>query len=263
MGAGICLMVVLLLAVSAAAPEAKNYVNWKGGFWLEFPDDWEKIDYRVVDRYLAASDTSRDIFNYEAVFAPLSPGYFIEDAYLVITFDSTGELNSKQIDSVLTAIAESYSTSIQEAPIVRYMSDLIPGRPQIDRDRKAVMVLSEMAYQPEAMKKLWLYMQINDVGLISLYFYSQDSTFERNRPVFESIVESLSFENLNEASQQELVFTDVTGGGEGSEFDSETGSDENGGVGIVPYLALILIVLYLLWRFAVAPRLRKNKNRPE
>ncbi len=259
---GIALMAVVVLAVSAPTLEAKNYVNWTGGFWLELPDDWEKVNYEIADRFFMMRDTSQEVLDYEAVFAPRSSEVFFEDAYLVITFDSTGELTPRQADSVLTTIAESYSEVIEEAPIVQYMSDLVPGRPQIDRERKAVVVLSEMGFQPESLQKLWLYMQLNDVGLITMYFYSQDSTFNAHQPIFKSIVNSLSFENLKEASQEQLVFTDVTGD-DGSESGEEFGDDENGGVGIIPYLVLIFIVVYLIWRFAIAPRMRKKRDRPE
>lgn len=257
------MLLLALLTLSASAPNAENYVNWKGGFWLEIPDDWEKVGYHIVDRYLAATDTSREVFDYEAVFAPGSAENFVEGAYLVITFDSTGELNAAEVDSVLTTIAESYSTSVQEAPVVQYMSDLVPGQPHVDREQRVVTVLSEMGFRPEAIRKLWLYMQLNDVGLVSLYFYSPDWTFEQNLPIFEEVVNSLSYENLEAASKEELVFTDVTGDEDGSGYDLDVSGDEGGGAGIIPYLVLILIILYLLWRFAVAPRLRRKKTHPE
>ncbi len=265
MRAGVCLVLFLAVTMSASMPEAKNYVNWKGGFWLSIPDNWEKVDYWIVDRYLSMTDTSREIFNYEALFAPRDLEYFHEDAYLVVTFDSTGALNEEQADSVLESIAGSYSEDIDDAPIVQYMTDLVPGRPQIDRDKKAVTVLSEMAYRPDAMKKLWLYMRLNQRGLISLYFYSPDSTFERNQPVFEDIVESLSFENLQQASEEELVFTDI--GGEDIDApearSGEDVGDGDGGGSLLPYLVLILIVVYLIWRFAIAPRRRMKNTRSE
>jgi hypothetical protein len=256
-------LMALALLFCAASPRADNYVNWKGGFWFAVPDHWEQVDYAIVDRYLSMMDTSRDIFNYEAVFAPATSRVFSQDAYLVVTFDSLGKLTPKEIDSVLTTIAETYSTVVEEAPIVNYMSDLKPGVPQVDRSKNAVTVISEMAYQPESMRKLWLYMRLNDRGLISLYFYSPDSTFKKNMPTFEEIVNSLSFTGLKEASAEELTFTQV--GTESTGITSEPpalgGEAKSAGSGNwIPYVALALIVLYLIWRFALAPRTRKRKK---
>lgn len=254
----VVVLTLTALTVCVSAPHAKNFVDWKGGFWLTFPDNWEKVDYRIVDQYLYMTDTSQQVFNYEAVYAPKESQVFAEEAYLVIAFDSTGPLTPRQTDSVLESIAASYSAVIDDAWIVQYMSDLVPGRPQIDRTEKTVSVLSEMAYSPEAMRKLYLYMRLNSVGLISLFCYSPDSTFERNKPIFDSIIKSLSFENLKEASKEELVFTDVGGGdGSGAGFSSETG--KSSGWRIIPYLVLIAVAVFLVWRIVIAPRMKKTK----
>jgi len=257
------LALVVGLLFMASSPRADNYVNWKGGFWFAVPDQWEQVNYAVVDRYLSMMDTSRDIFDYEAVFAPAESRVFSEDAYLVVTFDSLGPLTQKQDDSILTTIAQTYSSVIEEAPIVNYMSDLRAGHPQIDRAKKVVSVISEMAYQPDAMRKLWLYMRLNDNGLISLYFYSPESTFKENMSTFEEIVNSLSFTGLKEASEEELTFTQV-GAGSPDEGASEpsAGSEEKTGKSgnWIPYAALVVIVLYLIWRFAIAPKMRKKSG---
>jgi hypothetical protein len=158
------------------------------------------------------TDTSREIYGYEAVYAPASNAVFMQDAYLVITFDSLGALSPTSADSILNTIAKTYGKEVFNAPIVNYMTDLTPGQPVVDRAAKAVSVLSEMAFRPEAKRKLWLYMRLNDRGLISLYFYSPDSTFSRNKPIFEKIIKSLSFDNLRQAAGNEQVtFTDVSG----------------------------------------------------
>lgn len=246
-----------------SSTRADNYINWKGGFWFALPDHWEQVNYAIVDRYLSMMDTSQDVFDYEAVFAPAESRMFAEDAYLVVTFDSLGKLTQKESDSVLTTIAKTYSSVIEEAPIVNYMSDLRPGRPQVDRAQKVVTVVSEMAYRPDALRKLWLYMRLDDSGLISMYFYSPDSTFKENMSTFEEIVNSLSFTGLKEASTEQLTFTDV-GAGNPEAGVPQSSSGEGGKSGAsgswIPYVALALIVLYLIWRFAIAPRVRKKND---
>lgn len=266
-------LTVLVLSVMGSALSAKNYVNWKGGFWIELPDDWEKVDYRLVDAFLSMTDTSMDVFNYEVLYAPLTSRIFAEDAYLVITFDSTGPLSKPEADSILETIAVSYSTVVFEAPVVQLMSDLIPGQPKMNRDEGTVSVLSEMAYRPDAMKKLWLFMKLNDRGLISLYFYSPDSTYAQNKPIFDKIVNSLSSENLKEAAEQEkLTFTSIGGD---SLTDPEIDPDRAGfeetsapkGVGniknILLYAVLVIVVFGLIWNFIIAPKMRKKKTKSD
>jgi hypothetical protein len=262
----IFLLMTLSMMVSNAA--ADNYVNWRGGFWFEIPKGWEKVDYRMVDAFLSMTDTSRDVYNYEAVFAPESSMVFAEEAYLVVTFDSTGPMTQKQSDSVLQNIAESYSTDVFDAPIVQLMSDLTPGQPKMNRAERTVSILSEMAYRPEAMKKLWLYMKLNDRGLISLYFYSPDSSYQANKPIFDKVLKSLSFKNLKEAAAQEnVVFTGVGGDslGRPEAPAGETGAEGAGAKGgissirnILLYAVVIIVVFGLLWNFVIGPRLKKK-----
>jgi hypothetical protein len=265
--------VVLMLLATVPDLSAENYINWRGGFWFSVPDDWEKIDYRLVDRFLSFTDTSQDVFEYEAVYAPKSSPMFAADAYLVVTFDSTGFLSKAETDSVLASIADSYSTAVFDAPIVQLMSDLEPGKPKINRGNKTVSVLSELAYRPDAMKKLWLYMQLNDRGLISLYFYTPDSTYQQNKPIFDAIVTSLSFENLKEAAEGEkLVFTSIGGD---SLADPEAGTDATGTEGaaategisnikdIILYAVIIIIAFGLIWNFIIAPRMKKKATPSE
>jgi len=266
----ILIAVFIVLAVTSVGQNlsAENYVNWKGNFWLTVPDDWEKVDYRLFDSYVAFSDTTREVLDYEAVFAPSSSPVFAADAYLVVTFEATGELSKRESDSILRAIGEAYATEVYDAPVVKLMSDLVPGRPKINREQKVVSVLTDMALRPDAMIKVWQYMRLNDLGLISLYFYSPDSTFQRNKPVFDQIISSLSFENLKEAAAQEqLTFTEVGGedlsdpevSSERSGSAGETAPKDTSSIRTILIIAVVIIVVFgLIWNFIILPRKRKK-----
>jgi hypothetical protein len=264
------LIATLLLLVSVSSVPAVNYVNWKGNFWFGVPEGWEKVNYIVVDRYLAMSDTSRDVFNYEVVYAPTEPQPFPSGAYVVVTFEEVGELSNKQADSILDIIASSYADDIFEAPIVNLMSDLVPGKPKINRAKRAISFLSDMAFQGGAIKKVWQYMRLNNKGLISLYFYSPDSIYSETKPIFDGIVSSLSFENLREAAKGEnLKFTDVSGG-ENASAGTEGGlvdpDEAEAASGISRFKNILLlgiglvIVVGLLWMTVIAPRMKKKQE---
>jgi len=267
--AGIILMVMGLLMIGPGL-SAENYVNWPGGFWFEIPEGWEKVDYRLVDAFLSMTDTSREALDYEALYAPTASALFSEDAYLVVTFDSTGPLSQKESDSILQDIAESYATDVYDAPVVQLLSDLVPGQPKMNRAERTVSVLSEMAYRPEMMKKLWLYMKLNDRGLISLFFFSLDSTYNQNKPIFDKVVSSLSFENLKDAAEQgKPVFTSVGGDNPGSPDlpAGRTGSEATGAAGgvsnirnVLLYAVVIIVVFGLIWNFVIAPKMRKKST---
>ncbi len=265
------IIMALFLLVSVSAVSAENYVNWKGGFWLELPDEWEKVDYNVVDRILAVSDTARDAFMYEAVFAPLSSPTFISGPYLVITFDETGELSDKEAIEFLQSMASSFAQDVSEAPSVEKLSDLSPGIPTLNRKDKSVSVLTEMAFKSDAKTQLWMYMKLNSKGLMTLYMYCPDSIYNETKPVFEKMVSSLSFDKLKEAAgTEDAKFTDVRGGVKPASSGGVICTDEDNGAQCI--LAFknwifvgvgIVIVAGLIWNFVIIPRRKKKKDSSE
>lgn len=268
MGKSLLFLILLVLTLTVNALPSGNYVNWKAQFWISIPDDWSKVDYMIVDRFLAMTDTSQEIYDYQAVFAPKSSEVFIDDAYLIVTFDSIGKLTGSESDSLLDDIARSYATDIYDAMVVDIMTELTPGRPKVDHRKKVVSVLSQMAYRADARKKLWLYMRLSDLGLISMYFYSPDSTYNRNKPTFDSIVSSLSFENLRDAAGTEKpVFSDVGGGSVeppkteySDQIEAEKKAAEKSSAGgVSPYLISVVIVggSIVLW---LVVRVSKKKK---
>ena len=258
-------ILILLGILLAAAPglSAENYVNWKGGFWLNVPDDWGKVDYKIVDRVLAAYDTSRAVFNYEAVFAPNSSQLFVSGPYMVVIHENTGDLTQRQSDSLLREIASSYASGVLEAPASERLADLTPGKPRLDMEDRSVSVLTELAYRLDNPTKLWLFMKLGGKGLVSLYIYCPDSLFKETKPVFENIVSSLSFDGLKEAAGTEKVtFTDVSGSGSNtgasaaSEGQSNEENSETGSTLIYVIIGAVIVVGII--GFMIVARKKKN-----
>ncbi len=257
------IFVISIVLILSTGIMAENYVNWKAGFWLSFPDSWSKVDYKLADRIFSYSDTSRHIFFYEAVFAPTKDKY-LNDAYIVITFDSTGELSKKEADSLINDIASSYAEQVYGSRVVQRMSDLVPGRPQVSLKDHTISVMIDMAYSPESKMKNWNFMKLSKTGLINLYCYSPDSSFNRNMPVFEEIVKSLSFDNLRDAAgDQELKFTDI-GASIGdnksiiSEAEKEAAEPVNKFKNWILIAVVLIIAFGLIWNFIIQPRIKKK-----
>ncbi|MEE9443417.1 MAG: hypothetical protein V3V99_12200 [candidate division Zixibacteria bacterium] len=261
----VIIFLLLIVLILAAGVYAGNYVNWNGGFWLNFPDDWEKVDYRIVDRIFLPTDSTSGTYNYEAVFAPKTSPY-LDDAYVVIAFDSIGTLSKQEADSLLKDISNTYKQDIYKSRVVDQMSDLIPGQPRLDLNDKSITVISEMAYRPEAMKKLMMHMKLNDIGMVTLYCYSPDSTFESDKAIFDSVIASLSFENLKEAAaQEELKFTDV-GKYDSLDNPSSSLSEEEAAEPVMRFKnwmlagVIVIIAIGLIWNFVILPRRKKSKE---
>ena len=116
-------------------------------------------------------------------------------------------------------------------------------------------------------------MKLNDRGLISFYFYSPDSTYKQNKPVFEGVVNSLTFENLKEAAKEENVkFTSVGGDSLGDpEIDpgreASEGATAAEGISnirnILLYAVIVIVIFGLIWNFIIAPRMKKNKTQSD
>lgn len=259
----VTLAVILCLSATAAG---KNYVNWKGEFWLTMPDGWDKVDYREVDRILASTDTSSEVFNYEAVLAPTVSRPFTAGPYVVITFEPSGEMNDAQADSLLRNIAASYADDIFEAPAAARLSDLKPGQPRLNTEERTVQVLSEMAFSNSETSKLWLYLKLNHVGLIAFYMYCPESRYDEIEPLFESMINSLAFEGLKDAAGAESVkFTDVrgnetpprvTGGNDDTVIAEGVTAVKNWiyiGIGVI-------IIAGLIWYLVIVPRRKKHQE---
>jgi hypothetical protein len=172
----------------------------------------------------------------------------VTDAYIVITFDSVGALTPEQAAAKLDSIAAVYSRQIYEAPVVQLMSDLVPGKPLVNHAERVMSVLTEMAYTPENKRLLWLYMRCNASGMISLYCYSRELTYQTNKPIFDAIINSLSFEDLQEAGRQNLVFTEVKGGDGSPAATPMAGGSSGRGttviiIGVAVAAAVVLVVM--------------------
>jgi len=255
---GLLLMVILIGNVAG-----ENYVNFKGGFWISVPETWEKINYRIVDRYLMMIDTSRELLNYEAVFAPVESQPFIEDDYLVITFDSIGEVSASDMKSMLDELAELYTSRAQAGG----WNETMDSKAQIDYQQYSISVKSHMATE-NMKRRRWVYSRYTGTGVVTLDFYSLDSTFQDKLPVFEEIVGSLSFEGLREAAQKEIKFSDVGSGDIAEDGESSGWSDADSGAGntimtvknIVIVVVVAVILFGLVWNFMIAPARRKKRK---
>jgi len=243
------LILAALLSVLATAVYANTYVSLKGQFYVNYPDDWEQIDFNTVDLFLTRSGADEEMYNYDAVLAPSASSPFFATDYLIITVEKTGELTQKQIDSVLADYASSFRKGIAFKETDDFLADLKSNAPTYDADKKVMTVLNDIYQGQDIIKRNLILVKFYEHGLASFYFYSPDSLFESSRKVFEDVFASFSTENLEAVMpREEVKVADI-------ETDAE-GRIKEGSGNTVLYLALAVVVCLVL--VGVFIRLRKK-----
>ncbi|MEZ5358638.1 MAG: hypothetical protein R3F48_07365 [Candidatus Zixiibacteriota bacterium] len=261
------LTIVLIIGLClASSVVAKNYVNWKGEFWLEMPEGWDKVEYREVDRMLATMDTTTEVYKYEAVLAPVESVPFTSGPYVFITFEPGGDMSDAAADSLLRGIAAGYADDIMESPNAARLSDLNPGQPRLNLENRTVQVLSELAFSENSVSKLWMYLKLNHAGLIAFYMYCPIDEFEATKPEFEAMINSLKFDGLKEAAGSEsATFTDVRGNDEmpGRPSGGEADEAAEGFAAFKNWIYIIIgivIVAGIVWYAVIVPRRKKQQE---
>ncbi len=246
-------LVGLSLLLIPCLGAAKDYVSFDGGFYVTVPDSWSQIDYGTVDAYLLRNRAQGSSLQYEAVFAPAVSDPFFAGEYLFLNVDTVGELSASDIDSVLSELQEVFGAGIKYAPVGQELTDLKSNSPVYDADKKTVTILNDVVQYDQPLKKNLMVMKFYRRGIASFYFYSPDSTYERSKSVFMSIVESFSTENLEAAvAQEDLKVVDVEG------RDIEVHDDTGTTGGNRRSLTLLFVVVAAALVIVVAVRRRKK-----
>jgi hypothetical protein len=241
--------VALLLAFASAA-SAENYVSLNGGFYFTYPDDWEQIDYNTVDLFLSRGQVSRDVYSYEAVFAPSSNSPFFNGNYLILTVDTVAELTKEKKDSILNEFGRSFAKKFKYAPVRDYLVNLKSNNPNYDREMQIASVLNDVKQSGEPFKKNLLMLKFYEKGVARFFFYSPDSVFESSKGIFEQMINSFSTENLDAAFSREDVKV--------ADIEVESSSDSDAEVGnIIPVAVVAALVVVLI---ALIRRKRARQN---
>jgi len=244
------MLVILLGSISAIAG---NFVSWKGGFHITIPDNFEQIDYRVVDSVLVTNRADRSVFNYEAVFADSSAEPFTAGEYFIINVDSTGELSKTRRDSVLDNLGDSFGRDVGYYPITEFVTNLSTNFPTYDRDLQMASVIAAVSQPDGSVKRNLMLMRFYEHGIATFYYYAPDSIFEAGVDRMREIVASMSTENLDAAvTHEKPKITEARP----SDKPETTQQDEDDSTTIVPYLVLVVILVVVL---AVQIKKRKSK----
>ena len=238
---------VIIMGVNA---NAANYVCFRGGFYIQYPDDWLQVPYLTADMFLSRAAADQSAFNYEAVFAPKSSSPFFASDYLILALDSVEWFYDYQIDSVVDEMNKSFGENIEFFRIEELPSDFRSNQPVYDKNKKVISVVNDILSGDKVVRKNLTVKKFYDKGVANFYFYSPDSLFERSRAVFDGIVNSFSTENIQRAIPKE----------EGKIGDGKSDSLDKrnmlipGGVGFI----ILVILLIRLRKAAKAKKQMEN-----
>src|SRR5574341_1927071 len=138
------LMTLILALVLETGVNAANYVSYRGGFYIQYPDDWVQVPYLTADMFLARTAPDPTTLNYEAIFAPKSSEPFFATDYLILTLDSVEWMFPYMVDSVVDEMNKSFMENLEYYRIEELPSDLRTGRPVFDQNKKMISVVNDI-----------------------------------------------------------------------------------------------------------------------
>ena len=240
------IVITLCLLLIFSVVSAKNYVSLSGRFYVDIPEEWEKVDFKIVDEYLQRNNVGLEGFYYDAVFAPKSNEPFYHGNYLIITYEIKNELNDDQIDSVLNEISRVFGNDVKYFPAADYLTNLSSNTPVYDKNQKVAYVINDVTQKSESFKKNLLFYKFYHRGIAKFYFYSPDSLFQESKHIFEKIISSFSDKNIEEALPKEDVKI--------ADIDTPKEDDSSNSSWIAIFIALIVVII------AIARKKKKQKS---
>jgi hypothetical protein len=247
---------ILLLSIALVCTTgafAEPYVSFNGGFQIDIPADWSRVDYRTVDFFLAQAGAGKTVMSYDAVFAPATSKPFFSNQYFILTVDTSGPLDDHSVDSALYVLSSSFGKNLKYFPVGNFMSDIQTNSPVYDRDRRVVSILSDITEKGETLKKHLLMMKFYERGTAYFYCYAPDSIFEASKKTFTAIIESFSKPIKDGAPKEELKIADLTIETPAAESEE---TDEDTGKKYYPFIPIPFVIILI----AVLARRRRRRQ---
>lgn len=241
------LSVLLIVAGWSAfsSVSAEEYVSFNGKFRITIPDEWARADYQTVDYWLSQSGSEGADFNYEAVFTPRGEAGFAQNDYLILTVDTIGELEDKEIDSILGGMYDVFGDDLKYSQAGDLITSFESHDPIYNSETKTASVVSDLIQPDNSTRKSLLVMKFYDRGIANFYFYSPDSTWKANQTKFAAIVESFaSGEMESSLPAQEVKVADI-----------KEELDQDGGIPIAVWAGIVVVIIAI-----TASRLKKKKQ---
>ncbi|MBN2226353.1 MAG: hypothetical protein JW763_03215 [candidate division Zixibacteria bacterium] len=238
------LLNLLILATCILLPGivlAGVFIDWRGDFYVEYPDEWYQVEDDVVRVYLTSQGVQPDEFDYDGMLAQRSQKMINEVPYMFISFYPFGEFSKRQIDSALVEISrehgKEYITGSLRTDDIQFRYD----RPVYDAKLKTVAVLDKVGTD-ELEKSVLEMRRFYEQGIVVFYCFVPRDMYLETLPVLLGIMRSFSTENIDEMVRPDSAkIVDVSE--RERQKPAETERPEPGRTGGIPSTAIIIIIL--------------------
>jgi len=256
---------LIILAGVSAAVQAEVFIDWKAGFYVEYPSSWRHVDYNEVNDFLVINGIDPDVFDYDAVLAEISDRPFFEGPYIFLSYEPVGPLNSRQVDSSLKAVGAEYGErKYVQGTISKEGMNLSQNVPYYDAAARTVLTRSSVTTS-RGTKVLADFRRFYEKGIAVFLCYSPGEISEARLPVFIDIISSFSTKDIEKmAPRESLRVVEVAPDSVAVGFD-ESGSDggetapAESGVSST-FMLVIIIILAIVVVVVVFGFLMKKKN---
>jgi len=199
------LTVSILALLATASAIAEPFVSFNGKFQFTYPPTWKQVDYRTADYHLSRGRAAGDELNYEAVFADSRAYAIFSGQYLILTVDTIGALDDRQVDSVLEVMGGDFGRKVSRMSADSFLVAWNMEDIAYDATTRSAAVISELEGDETGPRMNALIMRFYEHGIANFFFYCPKAEFEAGLPVFKEMVASLSTENLQQALKTKSV----------------------------------------------------------
>ncbi len=230
------------------------FIDWRGDFYVEYPDEWYQVDDDVVRVFLTSQGVQPDEFDYDGMLAQRSQKMINEVPYVFISFYPFGDFSKRQIDSALIEISrehdKEYVTGSLRADDVQFRYD----RPVYDAELKTVAVLDKVG-TGDLEKSVLEMRRFYEQGIVIFYCFVPRDIYLETLPTFLGIMRSFSTENIDELARPDSAkIVDISE----REMQSSTGTDrpepgqsDGTSSNALMIVVLAVAVLVVVWFFVV------------
>jgi len=201
------LLVLAVILTASPTARADNYVSWPGGFWFSYPDDWELVDYQLVDAYLKNNRVDQDALNYDVVLSDTTHQRFVDGKYLMVTLDVRDRMDGV-LDSILYSWRKEFVSgrySLRGVPIAEFLPRPSLKIPYYDEEHSVLALANDIERGGVVIKRSIVVLKVYEKGIAQFFFYSPVEEYEELGQAALAMISSFSTENLDQAAPKEAL----------------------------------------------------------
>lgn len=205
--AAISLVIFLIfLSMVPARSSAGDYTYYNSAnhYTLTVPDGWEEIPKAIIDKAvsnaMSQSSDKSDFVDFDTGFHLKNKDYF-EYPYILIKNHEINTPSYNQIEKDLAGneILDEFEKTNREYE--NLLSNASVKKPYLDKERNMVFMNMEAGVQGVGKVKNLITICLGRERAIRIFFYSPESEYLQNLPIFMSILDSFKYDQGYEYSE--------------------------------------------------------------